>query len=386
MSRTSAEESASRFVLIVAGEASADLHGANLVKAIRRLEPGAAFAGIGGAAMSEAGVRVLVPSSEMAVVGLTEVFSRLGTILASYRKMKGLLKEGRPDLLILIDYPGFNLRLAGVARALNVPVLYYIGPQVWAWRQGRVKKIKKRVSRMAVILPFEQAFYAERGVKVDYVGHPLLDACPREILQHGDAEVLPHESGDVKLGLMPGSRTEEISRLLPDMLLAAERLKRVFPSLHCVLPLAPTVKEDFLRSFTARAGLPVRITGATVYEALKGCRAALVASGTATLEVALMGIPMVILYRVSGLTYWAGRAVVRVPHIGLVNLVAGEEVARELIQGEATPENICAEVLPLMKEGEARRKSIGDLRRVQRLLGRGGASRKAAEIALEMMR
>jgi lipid-A-disaccharide synthase len=383
--RPSADPRDSRFIVIVAGEASADLHGSSLVKAIRRLDPGVVFCGIGGEKMKQAGVKILISSSEMAVVGLTEALFRLHTIAKASRTLKSLFKDTRPDLLILIDYPDFNIHMAGIAKRSRVPVLYYISPQVWAWRGGRVRKISRRVDRMAVILPFEEAFYRERGVDVTYVGHPLMDAIPpgSDTQQIGSNQGL--DSDQRIMALLPGSRKEEVRNLAPRMVRAAEILRERYHNIRCVLPLAPTIHSEFVQSFTASTTVDVEISKRGIYEVLRPCDVALVASGTATLETAIMGIPMVIAYKVSPLSYWVGRMVIKVPHIGLVNLVAGERVVPELIQDEVTPERLAYEASIILDCREVRENMVKKLRDVRDCLGKGGASERTAEIAVQMI-
>jgi lipid-A-disaccharide synthase len=386
ISRPSLDSGKSRQVLIVAGEASADLHGSNLVKAIHKSDPHIAFSGIGGRKMEDAGVRILASSSDMAVVGLTEVVSRLRAITGAYLKLRSLLKHQRPDLLILIDYPDFNIALAGVAKRFGVPVLYYISPQVWAWRQGRVKKLVDRVDRMAVILPFEENFYRRKGLDVEYVGHPLLDALPQD-LPRGDAlKALGLDSTFPILGLLPGSRKEEITNLLPAMVRGAEILSSRYPDLKCVLPLAPTIARERVEAITGPSSVDVTLFEGSIYTALKACDAALVTSGTATLETAMMGVPMVIAYRVSRLSYWIGRMVIQVPHIGLVNLVAGEGIVPELIQHEVTPDRLAREALTLLEAGQNREKMIKKMEALRKNLGKGNPSQQTAKLALDMMR
>ncbi|HDZ90912.1 MAG TPA: lipid-A-disaccharide synthase [Deltaproteobacteria bacterium] len=384
-----------RQVLIVAGEASADLHGANLVRAMRPLCPGLRVCGVGGENMREAGVKILVPSSDMAVVGLTEVLERFRTIFRAARRLKEILKTRHPDLLILMDYPDFNIHMARTARRLGVPVLYYISPQVWAWRRGRVKKIARRVNRMAVILPFEEDFYRERGVSVDYVGHPLLDAFESSGYGGRSGSVRqdrhrtrtgPAETQGPVVGLVPGSRREEIRSMLPVMLRAVEILKTRYPHIRCVLPLARTLTPRFLDPFMAGSSLDIEVRRGDIYGALDQCRVALVTSGTATLDTAIMEVPMVIVYRVTPLSYRVGKILIKTSFIGLANLVAGERVAPELIQHEVTPERLASEALRLIEDGDLRERTIGKLRRIKDLLGKGGASERTARIAAEMMR
>lgn len=372
-------------VLIVAGEASADLHGANLVKALQVLDPSIKFKGIGGKQMQAAGVRILFSASEMAVVGLTEAAVRLATIVKAARTIKGILKTDPPDLLILIDYPEFNLHISRTAKLNQVPVLYYISPQVWAWRRRRVKKIARRVDRLAVIFPFEESFYRCRGLRAEYVGHPLLDTVgPQKEDRRGNARQSDENSFPV-VGLLPGSRNEEVRNLLPAMLKAAEIMARRYPGLNCRLPLAETVDPAAVNTFLENSALPVRVFQGNTYQALNGCRLALVTSGTATLETAIMKTPMVVVYRVSAITYWAARILVRVPHISLVNLVAEENAVPELIQNDVTPERIAGEAFRLLEEGPARKTMIGKLQAVRERLGKDGASQRTAKIAFEMI-
>ena len=371
--------------MIVAGEASADLHGSNLVRAIKRLDPTIDFYGIGGKQMEEAGARILIPASDMAVVGLTEVFSKLPRIARARRTLKNLIKNNPPDLLIPIDYPGFNIHLAGQAKRYNVPVLYYISPQVWAWRTGRVKKIAKRVDRMAVILPFEEHFYRERGVDVDYVGHPLLDSIPQDLDKDEITRKMDLENAYPVLGLLPGSRNEEIKNHLPVMIKAVEILSSQYPRLRGLLPIAPTISTEQVQSFLKESSAEISLSQDSIYRTLTACDLALVASGTATVETAILGVPMILVYRASAITFWVGKRVIKVPFLGLVNLVAGEQVIPELIQKDLTPERLAREALGILEGGQKRENMIGKLGMVKERLGRGGASERTAKIAIEML-
>jgi len=375
----------SKLVLIVAGEASADLHGSHLIIALKRLDPGLTFWGIGGRRMEEAGVRILFNSSELAVVGLTEVLSRVAAVTRAYRRVKTILRKDRPVLLILLDYPDFNLRLARAAKRFQVPVLYYISPQVWAWRKGRVETIRRCVDRMAVILPFEKDFYRERALHVEHVGHPLLEEIPMDL----DREKVRTELGLLHakpvIALLPGSRKEEVTNLLPVMIKAADRIRSRYEHLKCLLPRASTIPAELLDGLLKKSSLDVHVIQGEVYRVLKACDVALIASGTATLEAAILEAPMVIAYRVSFLSYWIGRMVIRVPFIGLVNVVAGEKVVPELIQGDVTPERLAQEAMDLLEHDDTRRNMVRKLRAVRETLGQGSASEKTARIALEMI-
>jgi lipid-A-disaccharide synthase len=375
----------SRLVLIVAGEASADLHGSHLVTALKRLDPALTFWGIGGPRLKEAGVRILFNSSEMAVVGLTEVFSRLATVTRAYLKLKALLWKNQPALLILMDYPDFNLRLARAAKRFRIPVLYYISPQVWAWRKGRVETIRRCVDRMAVILPFEKEFYRERGLHVDFVGHPLLEEIPAGLDGRKVRMELGLDPATPVLAILPGSRKEEVINLLPVMVEAAERIRSKHSDLVCLLPRASTIPVELLDEILRTSPVHVQVMRGEVYRVLKACDVALVASGTATLEAAILETPMVIAYRVSFLSYWIGRMVISVPFIGLVNLVAGEGVVPELIQNDVTPERLAQEAMDILEHDDKRRNMVRKLQALRETLGQGCASERTARIALEMI-
>jgi len=374
-----------KLALIVAGEASADLHGSNLVHAMKRLDPRIIFYGIGGKKMEDAGVKILISSADIAVVGLIEVFPKLHYIIKAYQKLKSILKNSQPDLLILIDYPDFNISLARIAKRSKVPVLYYISPQVWAWRRGRIKKIARRVDRMAVILPFEEDFYKKRGVGVEYVGHPLLDSIPRKLSKTEVIEEMGFKNAFPILGLLPGSRREEIRNLLPLMIKAAEMLSSRYHDLKCILPLASTVPPDLVQSPIRQSSVEIKVSQGDIYKTLTACDLAIVASGTATLETAIMEVPMVIVYRVSSISFWVGKIVIKTPYIGLVNLVAGEEIVPELIQNEVTPYSLTHEALSILEDDRRKENMIKKLRLVKEKFGREGASERTARIALEMI-
>jgi len=377
----------SRFkrVMIVAGEASGDLHGSNLVKAIHCIDPQIRFYGIGGEKLRSAGVEIVSDLSEMAVVGLTEVLSKLGFILGVRRKLKKILQEKHTDLLILIDYPDFNLSLAKEARKNGVKVFYYISPQVWAWRKGRIYKIAKLVDRMAVILPFEAAIY--EGVKLDvsFVGHPLLDAIKKKYTCEEALKKFDLREGTTTVGILPGSRDSEVKRLLPAMLKAAEILEDRLPSVQFVLPLAGTLDHDFVAGIVDQSSANVKIIKDNVYDVIGLSDIAMVASGTATLETAFLGIPMIIVYKISALSYLIGRAIINVDNIGLVNIIAGKTVVPELVQRDANPERMADEVYDILTSGARMNEMKRDLIDVSKKLGGPGASKRAAELVCEMI-
>jgi lipid-A-disaccharide synthase len=356
------------------------------VKAMKRLDPGIVFWGIGGEKMAQAGVNILFSASDMAVVGLTEVFSKLRTIFSAARTLKSTIKNDHPDLLILIDYPDFNIYIAGIAKRFKTPVLYYISPQVWAWRRGRIRKIARRVDRMAVILPFEKDIYRQKSLQVDYVGHPLLDERLEDVSKGEVSLKMGVTHGNPVVGLLPGSRKEEIRNLLPVMVDAAGIMKNHYPELQCVLPLAPGIDQEFIQPFIDKADVAIKLFRGSIYELLSLCDVALVTSGTATLETGIMGVPMIIVYRASTISYWIVRMAIKVSYIGLVNLIANEEVVPELIQAEVTPDRLAHEAVTILDDTEIRENMKKKLLQVRKKLGTGGASERTAHIAVEMMK
>ncbi len=372
-------------ILIIAGEASGDLHGANLVKALHEQAPDLLVYGVGSRRMREAGVQMLADASEISVVGATEVLTHIGAIYGVYAKLKRFLREERPDLLVLIDFPDFNIMTGKAARKLGIPVLYYISPQVWAWRKGRVNTIAKLVQTILVVFPFEVELYRRAGVDVRFVGHPLADVVDSPYTRDEARNRLGLAQDRRTVALLPGSRRNEIMHLLPDMLKAAKLLRDRFPDIQFVLPVAATLGQDFVRGYVVASGVPVSIVDGQVYDVLRASDAAIVTSGTATLETGLMAVPMVIIYRVSRLSYFIGRMIVKVKHIGLVNIVAGRTVVPELIQDEVTPERIAREIGSVLADPAKHLRMREDLEQIRTLLGEGGASRRAAAVVRELL-
>ncbi len=350
-------------IMIVAGEASGDLHGSNLVKAMLSLDSSLKFYGIGGEKLKDAGVNIIADSSDMAVVGLTEVISRLAFILKVRRRLKESIQEEHPDLLILIDYPDFNISLAKTAKKSNVKVFYYISPQVWAWRKKRVNDLARCVDRMAVILPFEKEIYNSVALDVGFVGHPLLDTVKRTQSRGEILGELGLDADRTTVAILPGSREKEVTKLLPEMLGAAELLKKRIPFVQFILPLADTLPIELISAIARDYSVDVKIVrNNNTYDAVGESDIAIVASGTATLEVALLEIPMIIVYKVSPFTYCAGRIVIDVEHIGLVNIIAGKKVVPELIQGDAKAEKIAEETEKILSDRALKDRITRDLR------------------------
>jgi lipid-A-disaccharide synthase len=372
-------------IMIIAGEASGDMHGANLVREMLKMNPELSFYGIGGKRLQEEGVELLADASSMAVVGMTEVISKLGTILKTMSEMKKSLDERKPDLVILIDYPDFNLPLAKAAKQRGIKVFYYISPQVWAWRKSRIKQIKKNVSKMAVILPFEVEFYREEGFEVNYVGHPLLDMIKNDFPKQASRKKVGLTENQTTIALLPGSRVSEIRQLLPEMLSAAEILRQNITDVQFVLPLAETLEEKTVTEFIAKSNIHIKVIRGNTYEVISAADLALVASGTATLETALLGVPMVIVYKISFISYWIGRVFVSVKNIGLVNIIAGQTIVPELLQGDANGKRIAAEALSMLKSEEKMNATIKKLSDIRAKLGEPGAAIRTAQLAINML-
>jgi lipid-A-disaccharide synthase len=372
--------------MIVTGEASGDMHGANLIRAMQRLAPGLRVSGMGGPELRGCGMEVLYDAARLSVVGLLEVFSHLGDIRAAMAVLEARLAKERPDLLILIDLPDFNLMMAKKAKRLGVPVFYYISPQVWAWRSGRVKKIKRLVDRMAVILPFEQEFYHRLGMEVDFVGHPLLDTVKTTMSRREFLTRLGIEPGSRPvIGILPGSRVGEVRTMLPVFLAAARLLAPEIGPPICLLPVAAALDDNLLaESGLAGCDLEVHTIREERYNLMAACDAVMAASGTVTLELAILGVPMVVAYRVAPLTHFLGRRLIKVKYASLVNLVGGEEIVPELLQHEATPEKISQALRQLLGETGAAERMRSGLSRVVRQLGAPGASSRAAQLALQL--
>ncbi|RJX35817.1 MAG: lipid-A-disaccharide synthase [Desulfurivibrio sp.] len=374
-------------IMIVAGEASGDLHGAHLVAAMKKLVPDLSLCGMGGTELRRQGVDILYDAAAMAVVGLVEVIAHLKDIRAARNILVNELRHNPPNLLILIDYPDFNLLLAQKARQFGIPVFYYISPQVWAWRSGRVKKIGSIIDRMAVILPFEKEFYGKRGVAVDYVGHPLLDSVRRSMSRSDFCRLHQIRPDTVLLGLLPGSRKKEIRAMLPVFLESARRLQESHGNLTILLPLAPTLtREDLLECGLDRPGLAVKVIAENRYDLMGCCDLALAASGTVTLELAILDVPMVVAYKVSPLTWLVGNLLVKVDFASLVNLIAGRQVVSELLQQEAEPGKILAALQDIWPGSVRREEMLQGLAEVREKLGSGGASERAARLALATAR
>jgi lipid-A-disaccharide synthase len=375
--------------LLSAGEASGDLYGAQLIEALRKRLPNAEFFGVGGERMRQAGCDIVVDAREVSVLGLAEVLTSLPRIWRRFHDVVRAADDRRADAAVLIDFPDFNLRLAKQLHRRGIPVVYYVSPQVWAWRPWRVRQIQRYVRKMLVIFPFERPWYAERGVDVEFVGHPLADAPEPQVSREEFGAKNRLDPSRQWIALLPGSRQSEIRRNLFEIISAAVRLGAGY---DYIVPVASTVAprwlENRITSLRGGAGEPARdFVEFTLVDdaraALKHARAAVVASGTATVEAALLGTPFVMVYRVSPLTWFFGRRLVRVPHFAMPNLIAGREVVTELVQNDFTAENVVSKLRELIAEGAARERMVAGLAEVREKLRSSAGGTTAAERAAE---
>lgn len=369
--------------MLIAGEASGDLHGAGLIRAMAEKDPSLFFCGIGDDQMRRAGMRSIADASDLAVMGLTDVLLRLPRIRKVFHQALSILDSLKPDLLVLIDYPGFNLRLAREAKKRGIPVLYYISPKVWAWRPSRVQQLSEYVDKIALILPFEEKWFRDRGVfQAFYVGNPLMDQAPpfRELRPEAEVRREP------VIGLMPGSRVGEIKRLLPVLCEAADLIARKIPGARFILSASPGVSLTDMETYAASLGAPFRMDVASgAHSIFQEADAVAAVSGTVTLEAALAGVPAVLVYRMSPPSFAVARRVVKVPYVGLANLIAEKEVMPELLQDKAKPEAIASAVCSLLLDEEVRKRHHQGLREVRAALGDPGVAERAADLALSML-
>lgn len=363
-------------IWINAGETSGDLHGGLLAQALYELRPGTSIIGMAGPAMRAAGVRDVLRSEDLSVMGFTEVLGHLPKILGLLRSIRQELKTRRPDVIVVIDAPDFNFRVIRIARELGIPVVYYISPKIWAWRESRVNFIRKNVHRLISILPFEIDFYARHGMQIDYVGHPLLDAIRTP-------EVMQIQPRPNRVGILPGSRRREITSLLPIFARTATLLATTDPDLEFVLPVAPGMSRDLLLQHWT-SSTPVTFMESTDrYATMRSCRAILAASGTVTLETALLGVPTAVAYRFSTLTYMLARMLVRVPYMSLPNLIQGRLLFPEFLQGEVRPDVLAETLRHWIADTPERDRILAGMAELPAQLGGGNAISRAAALVLE---
>ena len=370
-------------LMLVAGEASGDKHAAHLVKALRRLRPDGQFEffGAGGDEMRAAGVETLVDVRELAIMGALEVASALPKFLRVFRQLRAAAKIRQPDAVILLDWPEFNLRLAKKLKRDGQRVFYYISPQVWAWRSYRVKAIKRDVERMLVILPFEKEFYEQYGIQVDYVGHPLLDSVYVTASREEFCRTYKLDTNQPIVTLLPGSRHKEVSYILPPMVEAAQRLSQSNPEIQMIVALAPTIVRAEAEAII-RTTPNVTLVENDTYNALAAANLAVVASGTATLETAIIGTPLIVCYRASELNWKIFMPLIKTPFVGMPNLIAGQEIAPEILQKNLTGQNLAQQIIQFIGAPARLQKARTDLAEVRVRLGAAKASERAASVIL----
>jgi len=365
--------------MLVVGEASGDAHAARVITELKKQAPNTLVSGIGGDNLRAAGMNVIIDFSELAVMGLLEVLKRYRYLKQIFDQMVELLKTEKPDLLVLVDYPGFNLKLAKEAKRLSIPVMYYISPKVWAWRKGRVRTIKQVVDEMLVLFPFELPIYEKAGVPVKCVGHPLIDAVQRKLTTEQAKKKLSLDEGYKVVGLFPGSRRSEVEVLLPLMIQAGSKLYENNPDLQFVLPIAPGLDATIFNSILVHALIPVQVVSSDFYELTSACDVIVAASGTVTLEIALLNVPHFICYRVSPLTYGIMSRLVKIPYVGLCNIVTGKKLITEIIQDEVTVDRLQEELHDRLTRDDSQVVATKVGQEVRSSLGPAGGAHNAAE-------
>ena len=377
--------SSEKHIVLVAGELSGDMHAAHLVAALKQLDPGLTFSGLGGPLMKAQGVEIYEDLTERAVVGFAEVLKHYTYLKAVFDFTLKEIKKRAPLAVILVDYPGFNLRLAKEIKKYKIPVIYYISPQIWAWKENRVHFIKKYVDLMLVLFPFEETLYQKYKMQVKWVGHPLLDIVRTDTSKEKFLAHLHLDDYKLTIGLLPGSREKEVERHLPLMVEAAEILKKKYPMIQFLMVKAPSIPSALVDPLMQKSSVVIKVVENDAYNAIHACDLCMVASGTATLETAILGKPMVVIYQTSFLTWLLAKMFVKIKNIGLVNVVAGKRIVPECIQFQATPENI-AEEMEKIFTNELKIASIKEeLSQVRPLLGDHNASQQAAEAVLSFL-
>ena len=362
--------------MVIAGEASGDMHAAGVVRELKRAVPSIDVFGMGGDGLALEGMDLTVHMTHMAFMGFVEVVRHMRTILRVQQALEQQLDLRKPDVVLLVDYPGFNLRFAQIARRRGIPVLYYISPQVWAWHRGRVRKMKHLIDKMHVIFPFEVDIYVRAGIPVEFVGHPLVERLKAGSSREDFFAMNGLRTDRKLLGLFPGSRAQEIERILPTMIAAAQALSARM-DLQVAIGVAPNLGRDVLAAYLPPSG-DVRLVEHATYDLMQHADAAIVTSGTATLEAGWFGTPMAVVYKTSPLTYAIGRMLVDVDHIGLVNIVAGRGIVPEFVQHQCTPARLTAALAPLLEDDRAAHRMRSDLSVIRERLGAGGASARVA--------
>ena len=373
-------------IMFSAGESSGDQHAANMFLELKKHQPDIKGFGMGGAKMALAGIDIRYDSGSIGVIGVVEVLKHYSEIRRALKLIQQLVSTERPDLLVCVDYKEFNLKLARFAKQCGIKVLFYVSPQVWAWRPGRVKTYGKAIDMMAVIFPFETTYYDAENVPVRYVGHPSVDKVHPQRNRLEDMAIFNLDESNPVIGLLPGSRANEINRLLPIMLAAAEILQARIPGIQFMLPQADSISDELLESYMCQSLVKITVIKNQPYDVIQCCDVVMTTSGTATIEIALLTVPMVITYKLAALTYWLGRWLVNTPFIGLPNIILGKGFIKELIQHEATSENLAEEIERILTDKFYADQMRDNLNQVKQQLGHGGGSKNMAELALEIMK
>jgi lipid-A-disaccharide synthase len=368
-----------------AGESSGDQHAANMFNELKKLSPGIQGLGMGSTKMGQAGIKLCFDSSGIAVIGLIEVLKHYGEIHAALKLLKKTILQEQPDLLVCVDYKEFNLKLARFAKKKGIKVLFYVSPQVWAWREDRVVTYGKAIDMMAVIFPFETAYYEAENVPVKYVGHPSVDKVHPQQGKIQNAAKFSLRLDKPVVGILPGSRENEIKRMLPVMLGAAEQLAKLHNGVQFVLPQADSISDELLQRYLSRSLVKVIVIKHQPYDVIQCCDAIMTTSGTASLEIALLQVPMVIAYKLSASTYFIAKKLVKSRFIGLPNIIAGKGIIKELIQDEVTQENLTAEIHHILENTVYRMTMLSALADVKEKLGSGGGSKNMAELVMKML-
>lgn len=372
-------------VMVSAGEASGDAHAAHALQALQQIAPGVQCFGMGAGQLEAAGTELIVDCRDLAVIGIVDVLLNYPKFMKRLALLRQTMTQRKPDVLLLVDYPDFNLKLAETACKLGIPVLFYISPKVWAWRAGRIKRISRLVSHMAVLFPFEVEIYERAGVPVTYVGNPVVADAVSDFTLSQARSHFQLETDKPVVSLLPGSRTGEINRNLPAMLATARLIAQQQPDCQFLLPIAPTLEAAFINdSIGDDAPKHLSVVSGDSRHAMRAADVALVASGTATLETALMGTPMVVMYIINPLNYAIMKRLICIPDISLVNIVAGKRIVPEYVQHEATPEAMALDVLSLMQDGERRQLMLADLLEMKTRMGDSGASERVAKLVVEL--
>ncbi len=372
-------------IVFSAGESSGDQHAAHMYQELLLLRPEIKAYGMGSEKMKNAGIELVYDSSSIAVIGLIEIIKHYSEIRNALKIMKRFITEVKPDLLVCVDYKEFNFNLARFAKKRGIKVLFYVSPQVWAWRAGRVKNYGKVIDMMAVIFPFEKPYYEAENIPVRYVGHPSVDKVKPNRDKVTDLSRFSLRVDMPVVGLLPGSRQNEIKRILPVMLQAAEKLAQHHLGIQFVLPQADSIEDAFLSKYLDNSLVNISVVKKEPYDVIQCCDVIMTCSGTASLEISLLTVPMVIVYKLSNLTYWLGKRLVKTRFIGLPNIIAGRSIIPELIQHDLTANQLAHEIDKILMNKSYKENMVRELAKVKSQLGDGGGSRKMAELAIEML-